>query len=160
MASGRNHDRATSLICLPFGLLLGLLMGHWCGLIGGFAFLVGGLWLSPDLDTRSNALHRWGPLAFLWWPYRRLLRHRSVWSHGPLIGTTGRLLLLAAWLWCLLTVIPGADWSTCLGWITRWFQAQPQQTLAMLIGLEASVWLHLVLDGDPFPVEWHHSRRQ
>ena len=105
-------------------------------------------------------MHRWGPLAFLWWPYRRLLRHRSVWSHGPLIGTTGRLLLLAAWLWCLLTVIPGADWSTCLGWITRWFQAQPQQTLAMLIGLEASVWLHLILDGDPYPVEWHQSRRQ
>ena len=63
MASGRNHDRATSLICLPFGLLLGLLMGHWCGLIGGFAFLVGGLWLSPDLERAPMPCAAGGP-----WP--------------------------------------------------------------------------------------------
>lgn len=29
-------------------------------------FLFGGLWLSPDLDTRSRALKRWGPLGLLW----------------------------------------------------------------------------------------------
>ncbi|WP_028953135.1 metal-binding protein [Synechococcus sp. CC9616] len=160
MASGRDHDRATCLSCLPFGLLLGVLLGHWCGLIGAVAFFVGGLWLSPDLDTHSNALRRWGPLAFLWWPYRRLLRHRSVWSHGPLLGTIGRLSLLTAWLWCLLAVIPGADWNTFWSSAIQWFNAQPQQAVAMLVGLEASVWLHLILDGDPLPVEWNRSRRQ
>jgi uncharacterized metal-binding protein len=160
MASGRDHDRATCLSCLPFGLLLGVVLGHWCGLIGAVAFFVGGLWLSPDLDTRSNALRRWGPLAFLWWPYRRLLRHRSVWSHGPLLGTIGRLSVLTAWLWCLLAVIPGADWKTCWSNAIQWFNAQPQQAVAMLVGLEASVWLHLILDGDPLPVEWNRSRRQ
>ena len=160
MASGRDHDRATCLSCLPFGLLLGVVLGHWCGLIGAVAFFVGGLWLSPDLDTRSNALRRWGPLAFLWGPYRRLLRHRSVWSHGPLLGTIGRLSLLTAWLWCLLAVIPGADWKTYWSNAIQWFTAQPQQAVAMLVGLEASVWLHLILDGDPLPVEWNRSRRQ
>ena len=63
---------------------------------GGLAFLVGGLWLSPDLDTRSNPTRRWGPLRLLWWPYRRLLRHRSLLSHSPLLGTAGRLLYLLA----------------------------------------------------------------
>ena len=31
---------------------------------------------------------------------------------------------------------------------------------AVVLGLEGSVWLHLILDGDPLPVEWGRSRRQ
>jgi uncharacterized metal-binding protein len=96
MASGRSHDRATWVLSLPFGLL----WWPWLGLAGlacgGLAFLVGGLLLSPDLDTRSNPTRRWGPLRLLWWPYRRLLRHRSLLSHSPLLGTCGRLAYLAA----------------------------------------------------------------
>ena len=85
MASGRDHDKATRLWSLPFGLILGLLLNPANGLIGGFAFAIGGLWLSPDLDTQSRALKRWGILKTLWWPYRKLIPHRSVFSHGPLI---------------------------------------------------------------------------
>ena len=29
-----------------------------------------------------------GSLGFLWWPYRLLIPHRSLWSHGPVLGTT------------------------------------------------------------------------
>ena len=160
MASGRDHDRATCISCVPFGLLLGMLLGGWCWLIGAVAFLLGGLWLSPDLDTRSNALRRWGPLAVLWWPYRRLLPHRSIWSHGPLVGTLGRVGLLLAWLCLLLAVNPGTSWNAGFNVMHRWLQTQPQQVLAMVLGLEGSVWLHLILDGDPLPVEWGRSRRQ
>ena len=160
MASGRDHDRATCISCVPFGLLLGMLLGGWCWLIGAVAFLLGGLWLSPDLDTRSNALRRWGPLAVLWWPYRRLLPHRSIWSHGPLVGTLGRVGLLLAWLCLLLALNPGTSWNAGFNVMHRWLQTQPQQVLAMVLGLEGSVWLHLILDGDPLPVEWGRSRRQ
>ena len=160
MASGRDHDRATCISCVPFGLLLGMLLGGWCWLIGAVAFLLGGLWLSPDFDTRSNALRRWGPLAVLWWPYRRLLPHRSIWSRGPLVGTLGRVGLLLAWLCLLLAVNPGTSWNAGFNVMHRWLQTQPQQVLAMVLGLEGSVWLHLILDGDPLPVEWGRSRRQ
>ncbi len=51
MASGRDHDRATSLWALPMAGLLAMLLGGWAGALGGLAFLMGGLWLSPDLDT-------------------------------------------------------------------------------------------------------------
>ena len=92
MASGQQHDRATWILALPFGLL----WGPWLGLAGitaaGLAFLIGGLWLSPDLDTRSNPSRRWGPLRLLWWPYRQLLRHRSLLSHSPFLGSAGRLM--------------------------------------------------------------------
>jgi uncharacterized metal-binding protein len=41
-----------------------------------------------------------------------------------------------------------------------WLEQQPQQAIALVIGLEASAWLHLVLDGDPWPVEWAQRRRR
>ena len=28
------------------------------------------------------------------------------------------------------------------------------KSIALVILLEASAWLHLILDGDPWPVEW------
>jgi uncharacterized metal-binding protein len=152
MASGQQHDRATWILALPFGLL----WGPWLGLAGitagGLAFLIGGLWLSPDLDTRSNPSQRWGPLRLLWWPYRQLLRHRSLLSHSPFLGSAGRLLYLAVlvglagWLfqpW-------GAPSPLQLGRSlqTLW-QQQPELGLAVLIGVEASALLHLIQDGDP-----------
>ena len=32
--------------------------------------------------------------------------------------------------------------------------------IAVLLGLEVSCWLHLILDGDPLPAEWHRRRRR
>ena len=154
MASGRQHDRTTWLLALPFGAL----WWPWLGLAGvaaaGGAFLLGGLLLSPDLDTRSNASRRWGPLGLLWWPYRRLQRHRSLLSHSPLLGTAGRLGYLAALLLggCLLLAPLGGPQPAqvmAAGW-QLWQQERPL-LLAALVGLEASSWLHLIQDGDPMP---------
>ncbi len=154
MARGQQHDRATCILALPFGLL----WGPWLGLpgitAGTLAFLIGGLWLSPDLDTRSNPSRRWGPLRLLWWPYRRLLRHRSLFSHSPFLGSGGRLLYLGGLIggvaWLLL------PWGAPhpLGLLQQLQQCWSQQRglcLAVLIGVEASAWLHLLQDGDPLP---------
>ncbi|WP_411868742.1 DUF2227 family putative metal-binding protein [Vulcanococcus limneticus] len=154
MASGRSHDRTTWALALPFGLL----WWPWLGL-GGLtaaagAFLAGGLLLSPDLDTRSNATRRWGPLRLLWWPYRRLLRHRSLLSHSPLLGSAVRLayLAVAALALCLLLQPLGGPPPQRLAAAAQglWRQQQPL-VIAALVGLEASSWLHLIQDGDPLP---------
>lgn len=154
MASGRSHDRATWLLSLPFGLL----WWPWHGLAGvsvaGLSFLLGGLLLSPDLDTRSNPTRRWGPLRLLWWPYRRLLRHRSLLSHSPLLGTSGRLAYLAALLLLsclLLQPLGGPPPQQLLASAQALWQGQRALLLAALVGLEASSWLHLIQDGDPMP---------
>lgn len=118
------------------------------------AFLLGGLWLSPDLDTISRPSRRWGPLRLLWWPYRRLLRHRSLLSHSPLLGSAGRLLYLAALLLglSLLAGPLGAPSPTDLLAAGRaLWQEQRPLALAALVGVEASAWLHLLQDGDPMP---------
>jgi uncharacterized metal-binding protein len=168
MASGRSHDQATRRLALPFGLL----WAPWLGLVGvavaAGAFLVGGLWLSPDLDTRSRATQRWGPLGWLWWPYRRGLSHRSLFSHSPLIGTAGRLIYLALALLLVALVAQGlsalaagspplrrgdlaAGGQAAARWLASLWQQQRPLILAALLGLEASSWLHLLQDGDPVP---------
>ena len=162
MASGRSHDRVTWCLALPFGLL----WWPWLGLIGSavttVCFLLGGLLLSPDLDTRSNATRRWGPLRVLWWPYRKLLRHRSPVSHSPLIGTAVRLtylfsvLLAMSWLAQPL----GAPAPTTLTRLAEQAWRNDGGLLsAGLVAVEASAWLHLIQDGDPGP-SWPGPRRR
>ena len=154
MASGRSHDRATWILALPFGAL----WWPWLGLAGmavaSVSFLAGGLLLSPDLDTRSNPTHRWGPLRLLWWPYRLLLSHRSLVSHTPVIGTAGRLLYLFLLLLalCLIGRPLGAPSPGRLlaALQALWLHQQPLLITA-LVGVEASAWLHLIQDGDPLP---------
>lgn len=161
VASGRAHDLATWLLALPFGLL----WWPWMGLAGsGWAalgFLVGGLYLSPDLDTRSRPYQRWGPLRLLWWPYRRLLPHRSVVSHAPLLGTAGRLLYslgVVLGLSGLLSGLGGPTPLQCLQGFWSLWQRHQGLTLAALAGVEASTWLHLIQDGDPMPRLRRRSR--
>lgn len=154
MASGRAHDRATVLCCLPFGLLWAPWLGGMGALVAGASFLVGGLWLSPDLDTQSRPTSRWGPLRGLWWPYRRLLRHRSLLSHSPLLGSVGRLLYAAALVAavCALAAPLGAPSPPrLLEALLVLQQRQPGLLLASFAGLEGSAWLHLIQDGDPWP---------
>ncbi|CAK6688191.1 MULTISPECIES: metal-binding protein [unclassified Synechococcus] len=154
MASGTDHDRTTCLLSLPFGLLWWPLLGIMGVATASLAFLVGGLWLSPDLDTRSNATRRWGLLRWLWWPYRRGLSHRSLISHSPLIGTGGRLLYLAAWILLLalmLQPLGSPAPASLLQAAARLWHDQRPLLLTALIGLEASSWLHLLQDGDPIP---------
>jgi uncharacterized metal-binding protein len=154
MASGRSHDRATTVLALPFGLLWGPGLGLPGVAVAGLAFLLGGLWLSPDLDTRSRATGRWGPLHLIWWPYRRLLSHRSLLSHSPLLGTAGRLAYLAGALALAAAALhplgAPAPHKLLEQAHTLW-QSRHPLLLAALVGLEASSWLHLVQDGDPLP---------
>jgi uncharacterized metal-binding protein len=67
----------------------GSLVAFSCGLAFSMVFL------SPDLDlARSGPMRRWGRLAFLWWPYAKLFRHRGI-SHHVLWGPVTRLVYLA-----------------------------------------------------------------
>ncbi len=152
MASGATHDKITKLLSLPFGIVIAMCLGQEAGLISGISFLIGGLWLSPDLDTTSNAFKRWGPLKWIWKPYKKLLSHRSFLSHAPIIGTTLRLLYLA--IWSSLTIMLLIKLSIVhnnftLGEISKNIYLHKERYLACIVGIEISAWLHLLLDGDP-----------
>jgi uncharacterized metal-binding protein len=92
MPSGRTHDSIT-LWCLPpiafVGWQLtrdGTLVLILCG-----CFLFSGLMFGPDLDIYSQQYKRWLWLRWVWLPYRRSMSHRSVLSHGMIIGTVLRV---------------------------------------------------------------------
>ena len=160
MASGRRHDQSIWILSLPLGITVGLVLGIKAALIATASCWAGGLWLSPDLDTRSNALRRWGALGFLWWPYRRLIPHRSLWSHGPLLGTTLRLAWLLTWCLIVTMAVPALSPAMLLAALQQLTHQHPQELIALLVGLEGSAWIHLTLDGDPWPQEWSTKRQR
>ncbi len=156
MASGVEHEKGTKLFSLIFAFGISIFSNPVLGLYGGLAFLIGGLWLSPDLDTKSNALKRWGFLKLIWMPYCKLIRHRSFLSHSPFIGTIIRLSYLIIWTTIGLTLISAL--GTPSGFEVAKFASalinhNPQQTLIILLGIEASSWLHLIQDGGNFRIK-------
>ncbi|PIQ25181.1 metal-binding protein [bacterium (Candidatus Blackallbacteria) CG17_big_fil_post_rev_8_21_14_2_50_48_46] len=102
MPSGKTHDRITWLTALP------VMGGGWfitqdlraLACLGG-AFLFAGLMFSGDLDTKSVQYKRWGWFRWIWIPYRKLVPHRSPFSHGPVLGVLTRLVYLSLWVMLL-----------------------------------------------------------
>ena len=160
LATGRRHDQSIWILSLPLGITVGLLLGIKAALIATASCWAGGLLLSPDLDTHSNALRRWGVLGFLWWPYRLLIPHRSLWSHGPLLGTSARLAVLLTWCLIVTMAVPALSPAMLLTTLQQLVCQHPQEFIALLLGLEGSAWIHLILDGDPWPQEWSKKRKR
>jgi uncharacterized metal-binding protein len=99
LPSGRTHDRVTlwSLPLIAGGTLYATARADLAFWVSG-GFLFSGLIFGPDLDLYSFHYKRWGMLRWMWQPYQKAIKHRSIWSHGPLIGTIGRILYLGLWL--------------------------------------------------------------
>jgi uncharacterized metal-binding protein len=154
MPSGRTHDHITS-VCAPVVLVGSLALWQRADvtLTATFAFVAAGLMFGPDLDIYSNQVKRWGPLQIIWRPYQRMIPHRSVWSHGFLLGTAVRLLYLLLWLLALALVL-GAI-ATGLEWLAgrsspvlaREGAAQAIAGLRWLWQEERRIWIWSLLGG-------------
>ncbi|MEB3291753.1 MAG: metal-binding protein [Synechococcales bacterium] len=167
MPSGRTHDSIT-LWSLPFiAIATGwITQNSQFVLILSGCFLFSGLMFGPDLDIHSQQYKRWGWLRWIWLPYRHSMSHRSLLSHGPMIGTIVRILYL---LTLGLTVVVSGlvGWAIAqqsLGLVDNWVTlVQPigkqswavlQRTvqhhwpslLAGLIGLEIGAMSHSLSD--------------
>jgi len=160
MPSGRTHDRIT-LWSLPFitGLTFGLTQSGNVTLVASGAFLFSGLMFSPDLDLQSRPYTRWGPLRWIWIPYQKTLRHRSLLSHGLIIGTTLRVIYLAILLGIvgifalgMATLVWGNP--SCVGWNWQHLAQSGKRSLtqhslewsALYLGLELGAISHVLSD--------------
>lgn len=131
MASGIVHAACSlALAAVSFGVVAGAL-GEWGAGLACGAGCLSGIFLTPDLDQEGlshseNTLIKWSlGLGFLWlmlwYPYAKLIKHRSPLSHFPLLGTALRLLYLG-----LVAAIPAyfgfrlqappAHWWPLLSW--------------------------------------------
>ena len=144
MASGRNHDHAI-LFTTPIIGIIGVSHSLELGIIAASAHLLGGLYLSPDLDLKSIPFKRWGFLRVLWLPYQKLIPcHRHWLSHSVIVGSVIRLLYLATLLLPMWFVFPGlqrVEWVVTL-----------EKAIAFLVGVELSALNHLLLDGLLLPL--------
>ena len=161
MPSGKTHDKITVVTAIAAVPIWWWESGpkDWAGLaVGLTAYFFSGFWLSDDLDTHSIAYKRWGALRWLWWPYQKLVPHRSWVSHGIGFGPIFRVVyfLVMLWatmrgvLWGLIQVhIPvsrdavlGSFW----GLTTDWTAAHPSWAMCALIGLVLGGVTHSVAD--------------
>ncbi|XHX79547.1 MAG: metal-binding protein [Stenomitos frigidus ULC029] len=167
MPSGRTHDSIT-LWSLPLlaGLTFARTQSSSLTLFVSGSYLFSGLMFGPDLDVYSHQYKRWGLLRWIWLPYRRSMRHRSVWSHGPIVGTVVRVAYLFIWVGLLGSggivvsaiavqlisktndwfVLAQQWWSSSIGFLERTPQQYPMEAIAIAIGLELGAMSHALSD--------------
>lgn len=112
MPSGKTHDFITLVLAAPTGAATYYFTQDWAiTILVVVAMLFGGLMFGPDLDIQSKQYTRWGPMRFIWWPYKVALGHRSRFSHGILFGTLIRIIYFLLVVTLLLAAILLArDW--------------------------------------------------
>ena len=157
MPSGTTHDRIT-LWTLPWiaGISYGITRNGDLTLLVSGGFLFSGLMFGPDLDIRSVQLKRWGLLRGIWTPYRRLLHHRSLFSHGLIIGTCIRVLYLFIFVtWLSIFVVGIAQLFLGFPWnwqqfVVRQFNSlrhhYQKESLSVFVGLELGALSHSLSD--------------
>lgn len=181
MPSGRTHDSIT-LWSLPIvaATTFGLTQNGNLTLLVSGGFLFAGLMFGPDLDIYSQQYKRWGILRWIWLPYRRSLKHRSIFSHGAIIGTIGRIFYLGIWIALFAIVIivivaiiqqllgNGVNWQATaqssvidtFGQMIQLIQRASIECLALTIGLELGAMSHSLSDWVGSTIKRWNKRRK
>ena len=173
MASYRGHDNVTIYSACLLGPISYWTVDRLQGVMlnGGLswsplgatllvvgAYLFSGLLLSNDLDIASRIYKRWGPFRILWYPYQRLIPHRSFWSHGIVVGPVLRVLylyvmlefiLLFSWRITMLTGVSAPIVDTGLqvfAQLLPYLFLHPQITIPCIVGLVLAGFAHSLID--------------
>lgn len=159
MPSGKVHDWVTvgtAAAAVPVVYLQVDSLQQPLAWLAIATYTFSGIWLSSDLDIESSAYKRWGPLRWLWWPYQKMVPHRSWISHGLGVGpllragyllVVGSLLAVGAvWGAQRLGIAWDADPHSWLRNANRLFTDYPSEWIAICIGLVAGGAAHSLLD--------------
>jgi uncharacterized metal-binding protein len=154
MPSGKTHDRITYWLCpiIWVGTFYLTSKQQLSWLVAG-GFLFSGLMFGPDLDTHSIQFNRWGVLRWLWLPYQKCIPHRSLLSHGPIIGTAVRIF----YVWTIISifsVITGTIANLICHCLMNWREELTKiiqevaisDPIALALGLELGAMSHYLSD--------------
>lgn len=112
MASGKNHDKGIFLQTpIVFAIAASTTQNIGLTVAATTAHLIGGLFLSPDLDCPSRPYYRWGVLRFIWLPYMKLVipHHRHVLSHGLILGSLVRIIYIVGLVLGVMGLVDAAS---------------------------------------------------
>lgn len=161
MPNGKTHDLITVVTAVGADAAYLLRAPHPDPLLAGLftlSYLFAGYACAGDLDLMSREYRRWGPLRFLWWPYRKLVPHRSWISHGLIMGGLIRAIYLAVVttlaLWVLVwgvsrlgphlnpSAVTWAEWQS----LYTLASAHPKAAGALLAGFILAGTTHSIAD--------------
>ncbi|MEG0856500.1 MAG: metal-binding protein [Terrisporobacter sp.] len=101
MASGKTHDKVT-IIMAPFvaGIFFfinfinteNMVRSIIFTILGVSIYVFGGYMFSGDIDIKSKEFNRWGYFKSMWIVYQKLFKHRSIFTHGFILGPIIRIL--------------------------------------------------------------------
>ena len=136
MPSGKTHDKI-SILFLPILLILFYFMGlsQIAIIILSISYLFSSFMFNGDLDLHSNPYNRWLFLKWIWKPYQYMFHHRSIFTHGLIIGTIIRLIYIG-FIPLIIMFFMGISLS---------FLINPLSFL-IIIGLELGAALHTICD--------------
>jgi uncharacterized metal-binding protein len=138
MPNGRTHDiitAATAPIVTGVSYYLTKDIKTTAIILG--CFLFASLMFNGDLDTETAPYHRWLILRFIWIPYQSMFSHRSIFTHGLIIGTVIRILYISA--------IPFAIFA-CKGQAHILTNINLHFAILVFIGLELGSAFHTIAD--------------
>ena len=138
MANRRTHNAAIAVVALPSAISVWIYTRDLLAAALSFGFCLLGQPLTPDLDQEGWV----GPF---WQPYARMIEHRHIWSHLPVLGTVGRIVYVLIVPITILSV--NYRWwehidIALLEWVALW----------AFVGLTIADTTHWVLDGFPLRV--------
>jgi uncharacterized metal-binding protein len=145
MPSGRTHTKI-NLISLPVVLFMlfsyGLTNFDFL-LTFAIGFLIGTFFLTPDLDTYSNAYNKWGLLRIFWYPYRSVMPHRSFFTHTIIIGDIIRivymLIVFSPFLFLLNVIALGGN-------LIEIAKEHEVEITTFVMGIVVASTLHIIAD--------------
>jgi uncharacterized metal-binding protein len=161
LPSGKVHDKitvVTAALAVPVWWFATPVKDYVSLIVALGSYLFSGFWLSDDLDTNSVSYKRWGAFRWLWWPYQKLVPHRSWVSHGLAVGPLIRVLYFVSMLWLL---VRGVGWALIQEGIPinrdallmdawqhtwSWTLAHPSWAMWGVIGLVLGGVAHSVVD--------------
>lgn len=96
MPNGKTHDKITLVTTVPI-IMIFFLVSHDLinSIIGGISYVFASMMFNGDLDTNSKPYNRWWIFKMIWIPYQLMFKHRSIFTHGIIIGTVVRLIYLS-----------------------------------------------------------------
>ena len=141
MPDGKTHDKITIYVA-PIVVVLTYVIGKdmitTAIVLGGYCF--SSLMFNGDLDCHSRPFNRWWLLKMFWIPYQMMFKHRSIFTHGLIIGTVIRLIYLG--IIPVTILLLGHDITP----VVEWVKSNTDIVFPILIGLELGSAGHTIAD--------------
>lgn len=137
MPNGKTHDKITFITTPIIGVLSYYLLNNnlISTLILITTYIFASIMFNGDLDTNSKPYNRWWIFKIIWIPYQLMFSHRSIWSHGIILGTIVRLIYISPIIYCVFQIfnlsLVDINWNLMI---------------IILIGLESGNTIHTLSD--------------